>query len=1649
MKKMSRMMLVLSMALVMLAGFAISSYAALASYGVVSESKSELKVENKIDFETTTVKTADGGEHPRTHIEPGKGTAVDSIYHASQVYMDMFDVISGTKKKPNYPYKFDITSANSCFYAVKTLADGRLYFSYDPAKDATYHDPDKNVTIDRIYGAESNLMVSTAKLSSRLEKDGKSAIYTKDTFDFVSVSFDVMLENPQANFIVSLENTPQFYLMLIDTEGNVYLRTNPGSSSTEVAEEYDTKIGQIALGEFTTFTINFYPQKGTVGYYDYTIEFDGMTAGVVNEASCVYMSSITDDASFLNDNTFFKWQMTGTDGLPTEASRWGIDNIYFRTYNYRVEPEDVVDDLSELQENVTKEFVSIWASHYQVTDIINMGEVATLINGADALRFPAAPGAATTNPSFQVPGTTENSKFALSLKENGFVFTAKEAGQFIDMRLYKKNGNAYLPGDYVAETFKVSFRVNGNPALSLKLNSKLGVDATDITFDLGAYLTAGMYNDVELIVAGEAVTLKVNGELKAQDTILRQTDGSQHQLTLSLGMPTTEVEIDALTLSEQQDVTRYIAIIAGQEVELSVARANYWRYLYDKSIDPEVKPYDPLYNTFDREAVRPTGTLKYNSDTFFYDGQLSFVRWGNYVSPPAGRCDVTFWGTATSSIDAETGLETNGYLRDDFEGYTENGAVVFQMNRENMYGNTDLYHTAGFQYNTKKADGMQDLGQDAVPQYYRMSFSIWYDSVTFPEAGFTLRYGPDKDSDASGDDPGRKGLMGQVLLTINQTDKGPILTIPNTRMGKSLKEDQSSEVVDFTSASGTNFRVNSFFEDALQAPVEVELEEGWNTISIDFYLVFAKTTTDTRLDADGGTTSLSCMHAVNRLRYTVNGDYVYHTPEDLTTGYDFYLDNGIDHTAKGGYIEGTALLHSTGTELDSELERIKWKTFKLEFLEDKLVPVNAYEKGTEADDVVRFTDFDADMQEDIESIQALKDIINNPNIPENERNAAKDKLAILEKEVMQRQLSVQTDGDVKLINQNSRLIITHQGANTSVSEVFYDLATLSTGNAMTFDFSFYKGKIYDEANGWALTDTTAPKVEVFVGGATVLTIEENGMLMAGGKALGQCKASGWNNISVVLERENENSPYLLTVYLAGEIVLFRGEMTQPDAISRVGIRSTGENKDQFRLDNLALSLGNIPTSVVYMHPITYVVGDGQMALNTEEGYHIIGKRKETFPTVGIEGAIFSGWYYDKEFTSKANFVRASYTQPVVLYAKYDYRVTFNLNKEGQVNPPDIISCGQITMPIVNGVSYWFANVNGKDVFLECGATYQVTGNANFIAYSEGKDTADILNSRFIVSVLNIDSTLNYETVASAVDKADEYYAALSEEQKQVAIVQTYKEVLEGIKDAQAQKLADAERYLQWFAILSDKELTYAQRYEAYYEMDEKIVGVSADGKEQTFRDTVDVTCPGIFEANGELSIYKRSLDRAKEGVIELILAIEGYNRNQSSFGSLYQHFQYASSVAQALKYCYDKAETRLVTTYTLTAEDLLLTERFDAQGNPLFATDENGQIIVDSDGKKVLLNKADALLSCPASLEGDVAFYLTQAKAIVESYNDRTAIINSETETAQRAANTFTTSIFKGNTLGRVPGAIVAIVDNYADTLKELLEKWYRIWNQE
>ena len=333
-----------------------------------------------------------------------------------------------------------------------------------------------------------------------------------------------------------------------------------------------------------------------------------------------------------------------------------------------------------------------------------------------------------------------------------------------------------------------------------------------------------------------------------------------------------------------------------------------------------------------------------------------------------------------------------------------------------------------------------------------------------------------------------------------------------------------------------------------------------------------------------------------------------------------------------------------------------------------------------------FTDFDADMQEDIESIQALKDIINNPNIPENERHAAKDKLAILEKEVMQRQLSVQTDGDVKLINQNSRLIITHQGANTSVSEVFYDLATLSTGNARTFDFSFYKGKIYDEANGWALTDTTAPKVEVFVGGATVLTIEENGMLMAGGKALGQCKASGWNNISVVLERENENSPYLLTVYLAGEIVLFRGEMTQPDALSRVGIRSTGENKDQFRLDNLALSLGNIPTSVVYMHPITYVVGDGQMALNTEEGYHIIGKRKETFPTVGIEGAIFGGWYYDKEFTSKANFVRASYTQPIVLYAKYDYRVTFNLNKEGQVNPPDIISCGQITMPIVNGVS---------------------------------------------------------------------------------------------------------------------------------------------------------------------------------------------------------------------------------------------------------------------------------------------------------------------------------------------------------------------------
>ena len=219
----------------------------------------------------------------------------------------------------------------------------------------------------------------------------------------------------------------------------------------------------------------------------------------------------------------------------------------------------------------------------------------------------------------------------------------------------------------------------------------------------------------------------------------------------------------------------------------------------------------------------------------------------------------------------------------------------------------------------------------------------------------------------------------------------------------------------------------------------------------------------------------------------------------------------------------------------------------------------------------------------------------------------------------------------------------------------------------------------------------------------LMQIDKNGVVKTD-SVVAECKESGWNNISVALEKMN--GIWYLTAYVNGEIVSFR-IVTGATDIPNVGVRSIGDAGDAYRLDNLAVSTTNIPTSVIYMHPITYVVGEGEMSYDAGIGYHIVGDVQDAFPTVGAKNALFEGWYYDQEFTSKANIVRASYTKPVTLYAKYNYLVSYSLPDSmagSEVKPPrSTVAYGDIAIPQISGVvEYWYAVVDGQDVYVKGG-----------------------------------------------------------------------------------------------------------------------------------------------------------------------------------------------------------------------------------------------------------------------------------------------------------------------------------------------------------
>ena len=1798
MKQMSRIVMALLLAACMLFGSTVFSVAAEMDDVIIgSDILPESNVQSVIDFNNNQVAMKNGKLIPQTVVKNPESDGPDNIYYMDT---DLYVTSDPTTGKPlvqpananDYQYKFDMFGGNGRFYAPREVSanvpgksadDTCLVFSYDPAKD-------KSEQREGNWGA-SDLAILTQKfVSQKIPSSASKVTYVNLAYDYVEVSFDVFFHNPQGNFLVSLENdtnneSAKFYLMIIDTEGNLYLRESSGSPSMDI-NSYDRKIGQLALDSWNTVTVTFYPQKGTIGYYDYWISLNGEE--LTRDGTTTYMSTVVDNASFLNQKTALKLTMGTGETEPTAKTYWALDNVTFESFDYLNEPDDVdtrlpqmdfaldsenvIDDFGDalagvsaeedgsftlalaenaaahlhlyksrlpallydrvnnfftldfevygnhpfsmqfygvefvmpaeglaadtwnkvslqvtiseyntilvklndtyingnftfdtepvfsvrphweegvegemkLQNIVLKEQVykltateeihevDIWdSSFFSADSIINMSDKFTSVNGSPVLQFDQVSGASSRDPLFQVKGAyeSEDGQFKLSLSDGGF--TVK--GQKVSLLLYRKNGNAYLSSDRVSDTFTVTFAVYGNPAISLSLYGQ-PIPVSGLAADKWNTVT------VSVVKASDTEdTVSVNG---IQDTALRAENP-----VLSILLPAgEEVQIKDIALKETVTKDVYYVSIGGQKIALSEARTNYLRYQWAKRFSAnEVKAFE--YGTVDRRAVRPVGDVQFDTDTYYYKNPVTIASWGSTVTP-AVACDVNYWMNNKSSISEETGLETNGYLLGYTTIYMEDSAVVTQMYAQGKDGKTDLWHTSGVQFNFFKQDGVKAMDQDYVSEYFRASLSFWYDSVTFPDAGAEYRLGGEnsrKDDLTDTDTLGSRYMTGQKMFRVETTDAGPRLIISTDRYGVAkpgeagyrTEADDNYMLTQTTPSKDANGNYRTFeshvfvtnpLADALpegESTLSVELQDGWNTLEMEFKKVHTATARDKRNNDDGSVTIFEMSHHIFEVRYIVNGDYVYHTPSDMECGNLFYFDNGLDPTSQGVYMQITAPLHSIGTEMPTELERTKYKSLKLEFLHDEEISVNSYEKGTEAEDVIRATDFVVNMEDDLRALaeseqavekarKALEEAQTKADIfaCQNELRRVENAHSELVAAVNRRMTSVRKSGNVTFVDRNDRLLIDHL-EDGSVAEVLYAFEEGEIGDVMTFDFSLYRGLLFDGSSAQT-KDSTSPEVEVFVGNKVVMKIDPMGVVTTDG-IVAECKASGWNNISVALEKAN--GIYLLTAYVNGEIVSFR-IVTDVEQIPFVGVRTKGDTGDACRLDNLAVSTTNIPTSLIYMHPVTYVTGEGQMATDMGEGYHIVGDKTEVFPTVGAENALFGGWYFDEAFTSKAKLVRASYTKPVTLYAKYNYLVSYTLPDsmaDSEVKPPrSTVAYGETAIPQISGVvEYWYACVNGEDIYVKGGELYNVQSNVTFEGIVKG-DGKTVENADFAVAVLSIDLTDRYENIAEGVKKAEALYLLADPTHEQVV---KYRNKLDTVIAEEMQAREDMARdYLALFAILEDKEKTYAERLEAYRQMDVYVYENNAEGK--TFRDFVDMTVPGVFEANSDLATHSRSLERAKDACVELVLAVEGFKKAQAegNITTMLQKFNYASLVSKA----YDTCMLDLIRHAVETYDDLSLADFVDV-------------VLRD--------NAEDKMKVIPTELlAGGITEYLSVAKDIIDGYNGTVEAVNGDMLGAHQVADSFTAGVYNASA-EKAPAAIVALLDRFKEELEALLER--------
>ena len=1098
------------------------------------------------------------------------------------------------------------------------------------------------------------------------------------------------------------------------------------------------------------------------------------------------------------------------------------------------------------------------------------------------------------------------------------------------------------------------------------------------------------------------------------------------------------------------------------------------------------------FGTGDRRAVRPVGDVQFDSSTYYPGNKVMVNAWGTSIGS-ASITDVTFWGSTKSGIGStatdENGKEyivteeNNSYLTGKVQLYLEDdGAFVTQLSTE--AGNS---YTAAFQANLKKKDGVKNMKTDMVTEYFRYSFSIWYDTETFPEDGFVLYMTAPNQLNTEG----KHGFSGQAMFRIASVDGVPYLIIPTARYGQMYDAD-GKETLDLNAASPdalvkaakdnaalldvlqnkviNNYRASSnngmpscsiggtdyygtrglydqlipLAYQALSEAVTVELEEGWNTIELEFKYLGERTSNDLR-KADEGTYTIptvngvegeeaayqyavvnSVLHAYFKTNIKVNGEYAtYNDDPDDAHNMDFIFDNSFNPCTKEAWMQGQAKLTSNGTETETQQERLKLKDFKLEFLTDQEIDVNCYEKGTDGAEMVRVSAFDGKTKD-----------------PE-----------------------VKASGDVSFVNRNDKLVVTHN-TDGSVAEVYYALNDVLVDDKVAFDLSLYTDYVDYTGNltvAEALRMQTPSSMVIYVGDKIVCSVSADGRVLdAGGNAVTGLKVRGWNDLSVVLEKFEGKEDWYLTLYVQGEIAQFRMacNITAED-MTVFGIRSSGNAGDAYLLDNMAIGLDNIPSSLIYMHPVTYVTGNGQMAYDKSEEYHVIGQENTLFPEIAAEEAVFEQWYFDANFTAKAKRIKPSRTEPVVLYAKYNYRVTYDTqgiqdsNGKDIKTPVPVTLYGNLTLPSRTNVVYWYSLEGGaaSAVYKKCGDLYTVLGNINFKAADA--TLAEVID--FILSVRNVEDTIaggkNYAELSAAVEAAnkmltvilsdsasletlmtvadpDAWLAALLSacpQQTKAAIekaciqdaLKYAKETLVEAHRILDDKYAAAQEYLrEFYDRLANEDLSYAERMASYI-----LLNVTEDAEGKTWRDRIDVTCPGVFDANSDLATHSRTLERAREAAISLIEAYETYLGG--TYPTRKAHFEALKKLLSAYEYCSKKADLDLVLSYVPTADDFRY-EVLDENKQP------TGEYAYTIDTTHLMLDGANTMSG-----------YMARVKAIFDDYNAQAETIAMDIFAAQAAAGAPTWSIYRTAADGTVAGTPQALPAGL-DDIRKLLAELYR-----